>query len=110
MFSAGLTRRSKSAHNNFMLYFIYIMTNKPKGTLYVGVTNNLFRRVYEHKQELCEGFTKKYNIKHLVYYESYASIYTARQRERNIKHWSREWKIELIEKMNPEWMDLYDRL
>lgn len=86
------------------------MTNKPNGTLYVGVTGDLVRRVYEHKTEALDGFTKKYKLKILAYYECYDYVDFARQREKNIKHWSKEWKIELIEKMNPQWMDLYNDL
>ncbi len=93
-----------------MQYFIYIVTNKPKGTLYVGVTNDIIRRIYEHKTGVIDGFTKKYNLKILVYFECYEEILFAIQREKNIKHWSKKWKIELIEKMNPEWRDLYSSL
>ena len=83
------------------------MTNKPDGILYIGVTNNLVRRVYEHKEGLIEGFTKKYSLKILVYYEGTDDIRSAIQREKNIKHWMRNWKVALIEKMNSEWRDLY---
>jgi len=86
--------------------FLYIMANRPQGTLYVGVTNNLVRRVYEHKFGLREGFTKRYKIKVLVYYESHQFIVNAIQREKNIKHWKREWKVHLIEENNPHWKDL----
>ncbi len=90
-----------------MKYYVYIMTNKPDGILYIGVTNNLIRRVYEHKEGLIEGFTKKYSLKILVYYEGTDDIRSAIQREKNIKHWMRNWKVALIEKMNSEWRDLY---
>lgn len=93
-----------------MPYFIYIMSNKTKGTLYVGVTNDLIRRVYEHKAEMIDGFTKKYKLKLLVYFECYDEVTLAIQREKNIKHWSKEWKVNLIEKMNPKWCDLYNNL
>ena len=86
------------------------MTNKPKGTLYVGVTNDIIRRIYEHKSGVIDGFTKKYNLKMLVYFECYEEVLFAIQREKNLKHWSKNWKIELIEKMNPEWRDLYGDL
>src|SRR5581483_5627120 len=86
--------------------WLYILASKPRGTLYVGVTNNLVRRIYEHQNELVEGFTKQYAVKMLVYYERHDSARTAIQREKNIKHWSRQWKIELIEGMNPVWRDL----
>ena len=83
------------------------MTNRLRGVLYTGVTNDLIRRVYEHKEGLIEGFTKTYDLKLLVYYEVYDDIMLAIQREKNIKHWIRAWKIQLIEKTNVEWNDLY---
>ena len=86
------------------------MTNKPNGILYVGVTNDLIRRVYEHRTEAHDGFTKKYKLKILVCYECYDDITFAIQRERNLKHWSRNWKKILIESMNPKWDDLYETL
>ena len=87
--------------------YVYIMTNRLRGVLYTGVTNDLIRRVYEHKEGLIEGFTKTYDLKLLVYYEVYDDIMLAIQREKNIKHWIRAWKIQLIEKTNVEWNDLY---
>ena len=93
-------------------YYVYIMTNKSK-TLYTGVTSNLMRRVWEHKTKMMEGFTKKYNIHLLVYYESTSSVYAALAREKQIKGWLRSKKIALIDSFNPEWKDLseewYDR-
>jgi putative endonuclease len=86
-------------------YYVYILTNK-SGTLYVGVTNNLERRVYEHKNHLVEGFTKKYKIHKLVYYEDTSDINEAIIREKQLKGWLRRKKIELIESVNPEWKDL----
>jgi putative endonuclease len=86
-------------------YYIYLATNK-SGTLYTGVTNDLMRRMYEHKNKLVPGFTKKYNIQYLVYYESTSSIYSAIQREKQIKGWLRSKKIALINSINPEWKDL----
>lgn len=86
-------------------YFIYIMTNKSK-TLYIGVTNDLHRRVYERKNKLIDGFTKKYNISKLVYFEVYTSIEDAFKREKQLKNWHRQWKINLIESSNKEWKDL----
>ena len=86
-------------------YFIYIMTNKSK-TLYIGVTNDLHRRVYEHKNKLIDGFTKKYNISKLVYFEVYTSIEDAIKREKQLKNWHRQWKINLIESSNKVWKDL----
>ena len=91
-------------------YYIYILASKKNGTLYIGVTNNLVRRVYEHKEGLVEGFTKKYNVKNLVYCEIHNSVYEAIKREKALKKWLRKWKIELIEKMNSEWNDLYEEL
>ena len=87
-------------------FFVYIMTNKRNGTLYVGVTGDLARRIFEHREGLVEGFTKRYGLKMLVYYEAFDSILLAIQRESNLKHWSRKWKLELIEKLNPKWCDL----
>jgi len=86
--------------------FVYIMTNFTRSVLYVGVTNNLSRRVYEHKNKLIEGFTKHYNVTQMVYYETYESITDAIQREKMIKKKSRKGKIRLIEKMNENWTDL----
>jgi putative endonuclease len=86
-------------------YYVYIMTNKSR-TLYTGVTNDLMRRVYEHKNKLVPGFTRRYNINCLVYYESTSSVYAALEREKQIKGWVRAKKITLIKSMNPEWKDL----
>jgi len=86
------------------------MASKRNGTLYIGVTNNLARRVYEHKNGLLEGFTKKYKIDNLVYYESTEIIESAITREKQLKKWNRQWKINLIERDNPEWNDLYSEL
>jgi putative endonuclease len=86
-------------------YYVYIMTNRSR-TLYTGVTGNLIRRVYEHKNKLVDGFTKKYNITKLVYYEATNEITSAIEREKQIKGWLRKKKIALIESMNPDWKDL----
>jgi len=91
-------------------FWIYFLASRPGGTLYVGVTNNLIRRVYEHRNSLVEGFTRRYGVKKLVYYEQHDTAVSAIQREKNIKHWSREWRIDLILSMNPEWRDLYDEI
>jgi len=91
-------------------YFVYILASKRNGTLYTGVTNNLNKRVYEHKNNLFDGFTKKYNVHNLVYYEVLTNIDDAILREKRIKKWKRQWKIELIEKDNPSWIDLYEQL
>lgn len=87
-----------------------MMTNRPNGTLYVGVTDNLPRRAWEHREGLVEGFTKRYGLKRLVYPEHHTNIRTARQREQNLKHYSRAWKVRLILVSNPSWDDLYDQL
>ncbi len=91
-----------------MEFFVYIMTNLSRRSLYVGVTNDLGRRVYEHKNGLCEGFTKRYKINQLVYYENYQYVMDAIQREKSLKKWKREWKLQLIETVNPHWEDLGD--
>ena len=92
------------------MYYVYILTKEKNSTFYVGVTNNLIRRVYEHKEGLFSGFTKKYSIKLLVYYECYENIIEAIHREKIIKKWKRRFKMDAIEKMNPEWNDLYFEL
>ncbi len=89
------------------MYYVYILSNKKYWTLYVWVTNNLIRRVFEHKDKFIDGFTKRYSINYLVYYEEYSEIESAIFREKEIKHWNRNWKIRLIEKNNPKWTDLY---
>ena len=86
------------------------MASKKNGTLYIGVTNNLTRRVFEHKQDLIEGFTKKHKVHSLVYYEHTNDIYSAIEREKAIKRGKRQWKINLIEQKNPDWKDLYSEL
>jgi putative endonuclease len=91
-------------------FFVYILASKRNGTLYVGVTNDLVRRMTEHKAKLVPGFTRQYGVDKLVYFEEYGSILEARARERSLKRWLRAWKLELIEKMNPEWRDLTDEL
>jgi putative endonuclease len=87
--------------------WIYIMTNRRDGVLYTGVTADLARRANEHRLGLIGGFTARYCLIRLVYYERYDEILAAIQREKNVKHWPRAWKIELIERMNPQWSDLY---
>jgi putative endonuclease len=91
-------------------YYVYIMTNKNNTVLYTGITNDLKRRAYEHKEKLAEGFTKQYNITKLVYYEVFQDSYHAIQREKQIKGGSREKKIELVNTINSQWKDLYDDL
>ena len=93
-----------------MTYYVYIMASKKNGTLYIGVTNDLVRRVYEHREGLVDGFTKRYGVKVLVYCETHDRVEQAIQREKTLKHWIRDWKIALIERDNPHWDDLYERL
>jgi putative endonuclease len=88
-------------------YFVYVLASKIGGTIYIGVTNDLIRRVYEHKQKLVEGFTKKYDVSNLVYYEVHSDIEAAITREKQLKKWNRAWKVRLIEETNPNWDDLY---
>jgi putative endonuclease len=88
-------------------YFVYILASKKNGTLYVGVTNNLLKRVYQHKNKLVEGFTKKYNVDKLVYFEETTDIGSAIEREKTLKRWKRNWKLNLIKEMNPDWRDLF---
>ena len=96
-----MTKQSKN-------YYIYIITNKKNGTLYTGVTNNLIRRIYEHKNKLVEGFSKKYSLDKLVYYKQYSTIEDAILREKQIKGGSRKKKLDLINNFNKEWNDLYE--
>lgn len=90
--------------------YVYIITNKKHGVLYIGITNNLLRRIYEHKEWLVKGFSKKYNLHTLIRYEVYENITEAIKREKQLKNRKRQWKIELVEKENPEWRDLYDEI
>ncbi len=91
-------------------YYVYIMASKKDGVVYIGVTDNLIRRVFEHKEGLTEGFSRKYFVKKLVYFETTNDVNSAIDREKQIKRWKRSWKIELIEKENPQWLDLYDKI
>jgi len=90
--------------------WVYMVTNRPNGTLYTGVTADIARRAYEHREGLVEGFTRRYSLKRLVWMEFHEDIRAAIQRESNIKHWSRAWKVRLIHAENREWRDLYDEL
>jgi putative endonuclease len=90
--------------------FVYIVTNQRNGILYTGVTSNLPRRAYEHREGLISGFTKRYGLKQLVWYEPHDNIVAAIQREKTIKHWPRAWKVRLIHAINPEWANLYEDL
>ena len=93
-----------------MPYFVYIMANGLRGTLYIGATNDLVRRAYEHREGLINGFSKRYGVKSLVHFELFDDVEAAIRREKRLKHWNRQWKIDLIERLNPEWDDLYNRL
>jgi len=91
-------------------FWVYIITDKPYGTLYIGVISHLARRIYEHKNGLCEGFSKRYHLVRLVYYEEHSTAYQAIHREKCMKKWNREWKINLIHQQNRQWRDLADNL
>ena len=91
-----------------MTGYVYIMASKQNGTLYLGVTSNIEQRVFEHREGLIEGFTRRYGCKRLVWYEEHEDIGSAIQREKTLKHWYRKWKLKLIESMNPDWDDLYE--
>ena len=93
-----------------MKYCVYILASKRNGTLYIGYTDNLIRRIYEHKNKLVKGFTEKYNVHILVYYECSDSVSAAMERERQLKNWRRQWKINLINEHNQQWRDLYNDL
>ena len=91
-------------------FYVYILATKRDGVLYIGFTSNLSKRIWEHKNSVVEGFTKKYGIKNLVYYEIYDDAEVAILREKKLKKWRRQWKVELIEAKNPQWLDLYDTI
>ncbi len=90
--------------------FVYILSNKRNGTIYIGVTSNLVKRIWEHKQHVVESFTKKYDVTNLVYFEQLENINEAIAREKQLKNWRRNWKVALIEKDNPSWKDLYNSI
>jgi putative endonuclease len=89
---------------------VYIMASRRNGTLYIGVTSDLPKRVWEHKNNIVDGFSKRYNLHHLVWYEMHVNMPSAIEREKNLKGWKRVWKLELIEAVNPDWQDLYDSI
>ena len=91
-------------------YWVYILCSKQNGTLYIGVTNDLVRRTYEHKMGLVKGFSKAYNVDKLIYYEQFDDVCFAIEREKVLKKWMRSWKLRLIEEFDPEWKDLYDQI
>jgi len=90
--------------------YVYFLTNRPNGILYVGVTNDLVRRIYEHRSAAVDGFTRRYGLKRLVYFERFDDIRDAIQQEHNIKHWPRAWKVRKIIASNPDWNDLYEEI
>jgi putative endonuclease len=89
---------------------VYILASKRNGTLYIGVTSDLVRRIWEHKNNIVEGFTKRYNVHRLVWYEMHESMESAIAQEKRLKNWRRKWKLELIESNNPNWIDFYDEI
>lgn len=91
-------------------YYVYILASCRNGTLYTGFTSELPKRIWEHRNEACDGFTKQYGVKILVYYETHNDVNEAIRREKRIKRWNRKWKLELIEAGNPDWRDLYDEI
>ena len=104
---SGPSRRQYSGVEKLL---VYILASEKNGTLYIGVTDDLLRRVSEHREGLIAGFTKKYNVKRLMYFEEFGAVGMAIDRETRLKKWKRRWKIELFEKSNPEWRDLYPDL
>jgi putative endonuclease len=93
-----------------MAYYVYLLASDRNGTLYIGVTNDIVRRVFEHKSKVVPGFTKRYAVDELVWFEIYDDPTSAITREKELKKWQREWKVELIEKQNPQWIDLYPQI
>ena len=105
-----LVSGSKERNQTMKTYYVYIKTNSKNHSLYIGVTSDLLKRTFEHKKHLVQGFTDKYNITKLVYFEQTNSITSAITREKQLKNWHRQWKNNLIETMNPNWNDLYNEL
>lgn len=89
-------------------FFVYVLASQRNGTLYIGVTSDLIKRIGEHKEGVIQGFTRRYNVKMLVYYERHENAESAITREKQMKEWKRKWKLELVESFNPDWRDLYD--
>jgi putative endonuclease len=106
--SGNVQRNEKDAMQK--RFYIYILANKKYGTLYIGVTSDLIKRIWEHKNHVVEGFTDTYNLDKLVYYEVHESANSAIRREKRLKFWQHQWKLELIDKFNPEWNDLYESI
>ena len=108
---AGLVPAIPLSHDPLMpQYYLYILASRPGGAIYVGVTRDLVRRIFEHRTKAIKGHTERYNIHRLVYFEIYSTAYEAIQREKNIKHWPRAWKTRLIAQSNPTWRDLYKEI
>ena len=91
-------------------YYVYILASRPRGTLYIGVTNDLVRRIHEHREGIADGFTRRYGVKRLVYFEATEDVGAAIRREKRLKEWQRVWKVALVEAHNPAWTDLYPGL
>jgi putative endonuclease len=91
-------------------YYVYLLASQKNGTLYAGVTSDLVRRVHDHRNGLVEGFSKRHQVHHLVWFDSTDSVEAAIQREKQVKNWKREWKVQMIQKANPDWLDLYESL
>jgi putative endonuclease len=106
---AGIQGRSV-ARETATMYYVYILASRKNGTLYIGMTSDLMKRIYQHKNDLVKGFTKKYSVHTLVYFEQTADVQAALRREKQLKSWKRDWKMRLIEESNPGWHDLYDTL
>jgi len=102
--------RRRESRKYMKNYYVYILASQRNGTLYIGVTNDLIRRVWEHKNKIADGFTKKYGVHMLVYFEQSNSIESAIIRESQLKKWNRAWKLKIIEQTNPQWIDLYESL
>jgi putative endonuclease len=110
VFDALWARARNPSWGGLGMYYVYLLASRKNGTLYLGMTNNLVRRIYEHKSKAVRGFTSQYDVHLLVWFECYDDPTTAITREKEIKKWRRAWKINLIEKENPEWNDLYDSI
>lgn len=109
--SRGSKRESRLAYRSLMKFpCVYILANKPNGTLYIGVTSDLVSRCWQHRQAVVKGFSKSYGVKQLVYYEMHQTMTEAIYREKQLKKWNRAWKIDLIEKGNPHWRDLWQEI
>jgi putative endonuclease len=91
-------------------YYVYILSSRKNGTIYIGVTGDLIKRIHEHRNDLIDGFTRKYKVHNLVYFEQTGDVNEALKREKQLKKWKRQWKLQLIEKDNPDWRDLYDEI